>query len=282
MRNAGKRLRELLARPGALVAPGCHDALGARLAQAAGFEAVFLSGNAASAAAIGQRDLGLMTMAEVVGRAHGIASAVDVPVVCDADTGYGDPVMVARTVREFEAAGVAAIHIEDQANPKKCGAMSGVQLAPLDESCARLEAALAARTDPDFVIIARTDGLATDSFDEAIRRARAYAALGVDLVFVEDMRSAEDVANVPRALPGVPLMFDVFETWPWTNRPQAELAALGYKLIIYALSATLAYTHTLQELFAAIRRDGSTAGLSDRLATRQAYEAVLGPDAPGG
>ena len=235
-------------------------------------------GNVTSAARIGRPDLGLLTLTEMAQHARGIASAVDLPVLADADTGYGDAAMVARTVAEFEAAGVAGIHLEDQALPKRCGAMPGVRLAPLDEALERVRAALGARSNPEFVIVARTDALVTDDYPEALRRAQAFAEAGADLVFVEDPRSAEDVERLPRDLDGIPLMIDVFETWPWTQRPVQELEQLGYKLAIYCLSATLAYAYAAREVFRTLREAGQTRACEPRMLTRQEYEAVLGLD----
>jgi 2-methylisocitrate lyase-like PEP mutase family enzyme len=274
--SASRKLRGLLADDGMVVAPGCHDALGARLVQAEGYEAVYVSGNAAGAGRIGRPDIGLITQTEMVTHARGIASAVTIPAISDADTGYGDAASIARTVREFEAAGIAAIHIEDQALPKKCGAMPGVRLVSRDEACARLSDALAARTDPDFVIIGRTDALAVDDYDEAMWRARAFHDLGADLVMVEDMRSAEDVTNVARDLAGIPLLTDVLEFWPWTLRTVEELEAIGYKLAIFALSATLAYGHSVRTLLRTLRTSGSTAGFVDRMLAQAEYEELLG------
>lgn len=274
--SASRKLRMLLAEEGMIVAPGCHDAFGARLVQAEGYKAVYVSGNAAGAGRIGRPDIGLITQTEMVSHARGIASAVSIPAISDADTGYGDSASIARTVREFEAAGVAAIHIEDQALPKKCGAMPGVRLVPREEACARLSDAIAARTDPDFVIVGRTDALALDDYDEALWRARAFHELGADLVMVEDMRSREDVTNVARELAGIPLLTDVLEFWPWTLRTVEELDAIGYKLAIFALSATLAYGHTVRSMLRTLRASGSTAGFVDRMLTQTEYEDLLG------
>lgn len=261
---------------GGIVAPGVHDALAAKIAEDEGFEAVYLSGNAASSGILGQPDMGLATLTDMTQRARGVTGALGIPVVADADTGYGDELAVARTVREFEAAGVCGIHIEDQDLPKRCGAMPGVRIVDLDESLSRLEAALAARTDPNFLVIGRTDALATGDYDDAIRRASAYAEVGADLVIVEDVTSAEQVESIPRDLPGVPLMFDSLEAWLWSIRPAHELFGLGYRMVIMCLSTTLAYAHAARSVLRAIRKNGTAAELTDQMMDLHEYERILG------
>lgn len=272
----GRSLRALLNEPGLVVAPGCHDALGARIAEKLGFKAVYMSGNATSAACLGKPDIGLLGLSEMVARARGIASAVDVPVICDADTGYGGVNNVARTVQEYEAAGVAGIHIEDQVIPKKCGAMPGVQVVPLEEAVARVRAAVKAKSRPDFIVIARTDARAAVDFEEALRRARAFAAAGADMVFVEDLRSREEIEQVPKEITSVPLMFDVLESWPWTNIPLPELEAMGYKLVIYCLAATFTYAKAVKNLFTSILEAGHTRDVVDAMMDLHEYEEILG------
>ncbi len=274
--SAPAQLRHLLHGPGMVIAPGCHDALGARLVENTGFAAVYMSGNATSASRIGRADLGLLTMSEMVQNARGIAAATRLPLISDADTGYGDEESIARTVHEFEAAGVAAIHIEDQAMPKRCGAMPGLKVVDISEAEQRIKVALQARTDPDFLIIARTDALALDDYKGAIERARAFAEAGADMVVVEDPRTREDVETIARDLADIPLMTNVFEAWPWTLRPARELEDLGYKLAIYCLSLTLAYTHASQEVLKVIRDGRSTSEKLAQMASREGYEAQLG------
>jgi 2,3-dimethylmalate lyase len=166
--NRRRRLRQLLAESRPLLAPGSHDALSARLVEQAGFDAVYMSGFATTASLLGRPDIGLLGATEMIDNARRIAQTVDVPVIADADTGYGNPLNVIRTVREYEQAGVAAIHLEDQVSPKRCGHMSGKSVVPVDDMVAKLRAAVAARTDPDFVLIARTDALALEGVDAAI------------------------------------------------------------------------------------------------------------------
>src|SRR5512145_2667933 len=208
--NSRQTLRKLLQRDKLLVAPGCFDDLSARLVEQAGFEAAYLSGGAV-ARSMGIPDIGLVTMSETIERAAQVVSAVRLPIIADADTGYGNAVNLVRTVREFERAGVAAIHIEDQITPKRCGHLDGKEVISLEEMEKKLEAALGARSDPDFGIIARTDALGVHGFDDAIARARAFAKLGVDAVFVEAPQSESELKETPRRVTGVPLLVNVFK-----------------------------------------------------------------------
>src|ERR671922_468508 len=196
-------LKELLQRHQLLLAPGCFDGLSARLVEEAGYEAAYLSGGAI-ARSMGIPDIGLVTMSEVIERAAQVVAAVRIPVIADADTGYGNAVNLVRTIREFERTGVAAIHIEDQITPKRCGHLDGKEVISLAEMEKKLEAALASRTDPDFCIIARTDARAVNGLADAIERARAFARLGVDAVFVEAPQSEAELEKIPREVPEVP------------------------------------------------------------------------------
>lgn len=273
-----RRFRELLAEPGIIVAPGCHDALSARIAQDENFKAVYLSGNAAASGLLGRPDIGLAALFEMTQRARWISESVKLPIIADADTGYGDDHSVARTVREFERAGVSAIHIEDQDLPKRCGAMPGVKIVDLDQAVRRLRAALNARTDPNFLIIARTDAIATGDFEEAIRRAQVFAEVGADLVMVEDAANEQQVRDIPKRLSGVPLLFDAFEAWPWTVQSTNTLWELGYKIVIMCLATTLAHAEATRTVLRAIRDDGSTQAVGGILMSLRDYERVLGID----
>ena len=208
--NPRQTLKKLLQREKLLVAPGCFDGLSARLVEEAGFEAAYLSGGAV-ARSMGIPDIGLVTMSESIERAIQVVSTIKIPIIADADTGYGNAVNLVRSVREFERAGVAAIHIEDQITPKRCGHLDGKEVIPRGEMEMKLEAALKTRTDPDFCIIARTDARGVNGFDDAIERARAFAKLGVDAIFVEAPQSEEELAEIPRRIPDVPLLVNVFK-----------------------------------------------------------------------
>src|SRR5579863_6189818 len=195
------RLRELLRQDGMVVAPGAYDCITARLIEHAGFAAVYMTG-AGTAAALGYPDFGLVTMSEMVANAGRIAAAVDLPVIADADTGYGNELNVVRTVREYEQRGVAGMHIEDQGFPKKCGHLENKAIIPLEDYVAKIRAAVGARRDRDFVVIARTDARAVLGFEEAVRRANASLDAGADMAFVEAPQTLEEVASVPRLVHG--------------------------------------------------------------------------------
>ena len=229
MSQAG-RFRELLQRDGMVVAPGAYDCITAKLIAQAGFDAVYMTG-AGTAATLGYPDFGLVTMSEMVANAGRIAAAVDLPVIADADTGYGNELNVIRTVREYERAGVAGIHIEDQGFPKKCGHLDDKQIIPREDWLAKIRAAAASRHDRDFLIIARTDARAVAGFDEAVARANAALAAGAEMAFVEAPQTLEEVAAVPCQVNGPCLLTVVFGgKTPAVDLRDAE--ALGYRLAI--------------------------------------------------
>jgi 2-methylisocitrate lyase-like PEP mutase family enzyme len=225
-----RRLRELLHRDGMVVAPGAFEGITARLIEQAGFEVVYMTG-AGTAATFGYPDFGLLTMSEMVGNARRIAATVDLPVVADADTGYGNELNVFRTLREYEAAGVAAIHIEDQGFPKKCGHLDDKEIVPCEDWLAKIRAAAAARRDPDFVLIARTDARAVAGLDEAVARANAALAAGADMAFVEAPQTLEEVAAVPRLVHG-PCLLNVVYGGKTPDLDLRDAEAMGYKLAI--------------------------------------------------
>src|SRR5579872_382259 len=207
MNEHRSRLRDLLASPQMIVAPFVFDCLQGKLAAAAGFDAIYMTGFG-TAAARGYPDLGLLTMSEMVANARAIANSVNVPVICDADTGYGNPLNVWRTVREYEDAGASAVHIEDQVFPKRCGFLAGKQVIAMDEMIPKVRAACDARRDPNFVIIARTDALAVNGWEDVVRRARAYRAVGADLIFVDGIRTVEDLKRYVAELGDLPLLYN--------------------------------------------------------------------------
>jgi methylisocitrate lyase len=219
--------------------------------------------------------VGLITMTERVMNARYIARAVSLPVICDADTGYGNAINVMRTVREYEAAGVAGIHLEDQVFPKRCGHMEGKVLVPLEEMAAKIRAACEAREDPDFVIIARTDSRAGEGVDGAIRRARAYVEAGADVLFPEAPQSREELARFAAEIPG-PLLANMTEFGKSPLVPAAELERMGYRLVLYPVSALRVAHRAMQELFAQIKRTGSQEALLDRMAHRQELYELVG------
>ena len=268
-------LRELLGRPGTVLAPGVHDAIGACIVEKAGFDACYITGNGLVASTLGVPDIGLMTQTEVVSRAASIASSINIPVICDADTGYGSANNVARTVRLFEQAGVAGIHIEDQVNPKRCGAMSGLKLVPVEEACNRIRAAVEARRDDDFVIIARTDARAAMTLEEAIQRVNAYADAGADLVFVEMLESREEIKTVASSVPR-PLLYDMLGVSRDMILSAPELESLGVKVVIYPLSSTLLYAKATLELMQSLKATGTIESHFEELMDLHEYEELMG------
>ena len=269
--------KQLLQRDRLLVAPGCFDGLSARLIQEAGFEAAYLSGGAV-ARSMGIPDIGLVTLSEVIDRAAQVASVVNIPIIADADTGYGNAINLVRAVREFERSGVAAIHIEDQITPKRCGHLDGKEVIPLEEMGKKLEAALASRTDPDFCIIARTDARGVHGFDDAIRRGRAFAKLGVDAIFVEAPQSEAELAEIPRAIVGVPLLVNVFKGGKTPMLPVDRLQQMGYRIAIYPSETQRAGIHAMRQALGLLKRDGTTEAMDDALTTFKERDKIVGLD----
>jgi 2-methylisocitrate lyase-like PEP mutase family enzyme len=251
MSDTARRLRQMLNGPEMVVAPFIFDAFQARIAQATGFHAVYMTGFG-TAAARGFPDVGLLTMAEMVENVRYIANAVEIPLICDADTGYGNPVNVYRTVREYETAGAAALHIEDQVWPKRCGFLAGKQVIPMEEMVPKVRAACDARRDQNFVIIARTDALAVNGWDDVIRRARAYREAGADLIFVDGIRTLDDMKRYVKELGDLPLLYN------GQLLPIQEIQKFGFKLTIY--SATLmAFYIRMREAMQELKTTGSIA-----------------------
>ncbi|HME59615.1 MAG TPA: oxaloacetate decarboxylase [Candidatus Binatia bacterium] len=275
--NSRQTLKQLLHRDKLIVAPGCFDGLSARLVEEAGFEAAYLSGGAV-ARSMGIPDIGLVTMSETIERAGQVVSAVRLPVIADADTGYGNAVNLVRTVREFERAGVAAIHIEDQITPKRCGHLDGKEVISIPEMAKKLEAALAARTDADFCIIARTDARGVHGLDDAIERARVFAKLGVDAIFVEAPQSEEELAEIPQRLPGVPLLVNVFKGGKTPMLPVERLQAMGYRIAIYPSETQRAAIHAMRRALSTLKREGTTESIDDSLTTFKERDKVVGLD----
>ncbi len=238
-----------------LAIPGVFSALVGRIAERLGFRAVYLSGAALSASAA-LPDVGLLTLTEFVEAARAVTSATRLPLLCDADTGFGEALNVERTVRLFESAGVAGIHLEDQQLPKRCGHLSGKHLVTAEEMAAKIRAAVAARHDPDFVLIARTDARGVSGFDEAVRRARLYVEAGADAIFPEALESKDEFAAFARALAPVPLLANMTEFGRSPNLDFDELAALGYRMVLYPVSALRAALRAVETALADILAKG--------------------------
>jgi 2-methylisocitrate lyase-like PEP mutase family enzyme len=275
--NPRQALRKLLKRNKLLVAPGCFDGLSARLVEEAGFEAAYLSGGAV-ARSMGIPDIGLVTMSEVIERATQVVSAVRIPVIADADTGYGNAVNLVRTVREFERTGTAAIHIEDQITPKRCGHLDGKEVIPLAEMEKKLEAALASRTDPDFGIIARTDARGVHGFDDAIKRGRAFAKLGVDAVFVEAPQSEKELEEIPRLVPDIPLLVNVFKGGKTPMLPVHRLEQMGYRIAIYPSETQRAGIYAMRMALGLLKREGTTEAMDAALTTFRERDQIVALD----
>ncbi|MXW30258.1 MAG: isocitrate lyase/PEP mutase family protein [Chloroflexi bacterium] len=251
------RLRELLSGERMLLAPFTYDGFTARIAQEAGFDAVYMSGFATSMSR-GLPDVGLLTQTEMVQNAASIASVVDVPVVADADTGYGNAINVHRTVREYERAGVAGVHVEDQVAPKKCGFFEGKQVIDVDEAASKIRAAVEARSDDDFVVIARTDALAVNGWDDVERRCRAFVDAGADLVFVDGIRTSDDLKEFARRLGDLPRMYN-------GELPPGEVEALGFRFQIHRGPIFSLYP-IIKEMMVELRQDGRISAI-DRFGT---------------
>ncbi|SDS38362.1 2-Methylisocitrate lyase, PEP mutase family [Nocardioides scoriae] len=271
------RLRELLAGPEPLIAPGAYDALSARLVEQAGFDAVYMTGFGTSASRIGRPDVGLLSAGDMVDQVRRLVDAVDRPVIADADTGYGNAINVIHTVRAYEQAGVAALHLEDQVMPKKCGHMSGKVVVPREEMVGKIRAAVEARRDPDLVLVARTDAAAVHGLDDAIERARAFADAGADVLFVEAPTSEDDIATVARELHGVaPLVFNWAEGGRTPPLPFERVRELGFSLVLYPIATLLAATAAVQGVLRTIAEERSPLSVMDTLPTFDDFTDLIG------
>jgi 2-methylisocitrate lyase-like PEP mutase family enzyme len=268
-----RRLRERLRATGLVIAPGVYDGLSTRIATAAGFELVYASGGAV-ARSTGVPDLGLRSFTEVLDRLREIVDATDLPVIADADTGYGNALNVFRTVREFERLGVAALHLEDQVSPKKCGHYSGKALIPAEEMAGKLRAACDARQDPDLVLIARTDARAVEGLEAAIRRGHVYAEAGADVIFVEAPESEDELRAIARQI-SAPLLINMFQGGKTPLVGPQALEAMGYRIMIVPSDLQRAAIRVMQEAAAAIRETGTAAGMGARLAGFEERDALV-------
>jgi len=254
MNSTAKELREKLNGSSMVLAPFVYDALQAKIAAGVGFEAVYMTGFG-TAAARGFPDLGLLTMTEMVENVRAIARSVAIPVICDADTGYGNPTNVWRMVREYEHAGAAALHIEDQVWPKRCGFLTGKQVIPMNDMVPKVRAACDARTNADTVIIARTDALAVNGWDDVVRRANAYRDAGADLIFVDGIRTSEDLENYASKLKDLPLLYN------GQLKPVPALAQYGFKLTIHT-ATFLAMYRSIRDAMRELKQTGSVSRTS--------------------
>jgi 2,3-dimethylmalate lyase len=276
MASKGKALRGLLERPGLIVAPGVYDALSARICEMVGFEAVSHSGYGTAAVTLGRPDIGLLDMTEMARQVGAVAGAVEIPVLGDADTGFGNAVNVHRTVQEYIRAGAAGLFIEDQLMPKRCGHMRGKQVISMPEMRGKLRAAMDARneTDPDFVIMFRTDAIAVNGFEDALARAKAAVDLGVDMIFVEALETREQMARAGRAV-NVPLMLNLIEGGRTPLLTYQEAEDLGFKYVVPALTTLMAAAQGMYEVMRKVREEGVSDGYLDRLFGFQEFARVV-------
>jgi carboxyvinyl-carboxyphosphonate phosphorylmutase len=262
--KATAKLRQLLREPGIIVAPGAYDCLTAKLIERQEFPAVYMTGAGTALTRLGKPDLGLATLSEMAANAAAMTATVSIPLIADADTGYGGALNVYRTVREYERAGVAALHLEDQVFPKRCGHLDGKQVIPTEEMVTKLRAAVEARINEDLVLIARTDALAVTGLDDTLQRCHAYAEAGADVLFVEAVRTREEIERVVRDVP-VPLLYNFVEHGKSPLLPVAELQQLGFKVVIFPGSIMLAVFPLVHEILRAINQHGTTEALLGRM-----------------
>jgi len=257
MRSTTK-LRQMLREPGIVVAPGAYDGISARLIEAHGYRAVYMTGGGTAASQIGQPDLGLTTLTEMATQVQHLASAVSLPLIADADTGYGNALNVVRTVREYERAGAAGLHMEDQVFPKKCGHIGGKQVIPARDFADKIRAASEYRTDPDFVIIARTDSRAVHGLDDAIERGNLYREAGADVIFVEAPLTEDEIGRVAREVKA-PLLINIAAGGKTPLVKTSELQRLGFKIVIYPAVCLLAAVGAIEQALVRLRERESDA-----------------------
>jgi len=271
---ASKRLRQLLAGDTLIQAPGVFNPLLARLVERVGFPAVYVSGAGLSNAMLGLPDVGLLSMTEVAAMAGRIANATGLPTICDADTGYGGPAMIRRAVEEFIQAGIAGIHIEDQVADKKCGHLPGKQLVSTQEMQDRISTAAAAKTDPDFVLIARTDSRAGEGFESALARSKAYLEAGADMIFPEALESAEEFRRFAAEV-GAPILANMTEFGKSPLLAAKELQEAGVRIAIYPQSILRSMMKSAEELLTLIQTTGSQKNFLERMQTRRELYDLL-------
>lgn len=274
--NGPKKIRELFASQKTIIAPGAHDMITAKIIGKLGFDAVYMTGYGQSASHLGKPDVGLMTMTEMVTRASNMVECAGVPVIADADTGFGNAVNVMRTVREYEKAGVAVIQLEDQVMPKKCGHMVGREVIPMDEMVGKIKAAVDTRVNPDFMIMARTDARTVLGIDAALERAHAYKEAGADIIFVESPESEEEMRRINQELPGVLTLANMVEGGRTPMFKNADLSSFGYNLIIYPTASIYVTTKAMVDLWEGMRRDDTTETLIDTMIPFPKFNEIVG------
>lgn len=270
------RLRELIARPGCVIAPGAYDALSARMIARAGFEACYMTGYGTSVTRLGLPDVGLLTASEMLDNTSRIVDASGLPVVADIDTGYGNAINVYRTVRDFEKAGAAAMHLEDQVSPKRCGHLQGKRVISTNDMLAKIKAACDARRDPDLVLIIRTDAIAVEGIESAFERGERYREAGADMLFIEAPIGREQAERVARHFSGIPLLYNMAASGKSPDIPAEELGRMGFKLAHFALYGLLAAIPAMEHVFAELRRTGTIGHLRGQMATFKQMNDIIG------
>jgi 2-methylisocitrate lyase-like PEP mutase family enzyme len=270
------RLRRLIGGPGCVMAPGAADAFVARMIARAGFDAIHMTGFGTSIGRLGMPDIGLLTASEMIDNAARIVDASGLCVVADADTGYGDAMNVRRTVRGFEKAGVAGLHLEDQVAPKRCGHLAGKRVIPADAMIGKIKAACDARDDRDLVIVARTDVLALEGLQAAVDRGHRYREAGADMIFVDAPVGVEQMHALARGLHGIPLFANIAASGKTPDIPAAELGAMGFRIAIYANFAILAAIPAIRAMLDALKASGNLGGIASRLATPEHIAEIAG------
>ena len=259
-----------------MVVPGAYDAFSAKILKQVGFEIIYMTGSGVTASLTGMPDVGLLTMTEMVTQARNIVNTTDMPLICDADNGYGNPINVIRTIKEYERAGVAGIHIEDQVSPKRCGHFEGKQVLPSHEMVKKIESALHAREDEAFLLIARTDARSVLGLDEAICRAQMYSEAGADMIFVESPQSVEELQTICAELSGVPLLVNMVEGGKTPILSFGELADMGFQVILYPTCGIRAVARTLQEFASHLYHHKDTRAFAHRLVSFEGRNLITG------
>ncbi|GAA4596487.1 isocitrate lyase/PEP mutase family protein [Planotetraspora phitsanulokensis] len=273
------RLRELVSAPEILVVPGAYDGTGARIARSLGFEAIYLSGFETSAGLLGMPDVGYLTMSQMATRVSDLCDAVDLPLIADGDTGYGNPLNVRRAVRAYEKAGAAGMHIEDQTSSKRCGHMLGRQVIPVSGMVEKVKAAVDARSDPDFVIIARTDARTTMGLAEALDRGAAYHEAGADMLFIESPESEDEMRRICAAFRGtVPVLSNQVEGGRTPTPGVRALEEMGYALALFSVGTAFAAAKGLRTYLAELAAKGDTRGVLDDMILFEEFNTLIGLD----
>jgi len=272
--NAAEHLRQRLKVSGIIAAPGAPDSLTARLIEQAGFEAIYMTGFGATASRLGRPDIGLLTQTEMTTHARDMARAVRIPIIADADTGYGGPANIARTIEEYAQAGVAAIHLEDQVAPKRCGQLAGIKLIPAEENVRRLKCAIASRPANGPLIIGRTDAMPAIGAEEAVRRALMYQDAGVDLVFVDGIKRISEVEIVARQVSG-PKVVSIVDGNETTALTMRDLEGMGFAVVFYAVTALFSAARAVADALAVLKRDGTPAKAASAMMSYAEFSALV-------